>query len=164
MEPSRQSSNAGMRESERLGTMSLSGDWEGHYSQYGAPHSIRAAITQKGNRLTGVMTDDETDASHSLNEVAFESISPGSDEILDAQLRRMFPGSGSSEVRIQTVLPSRSRLEGTVAGDYVVFKKTYLGEHRIRYLLGDRGLEYILPSHSVRYDGRIIEQGRCAQR
>jgi hypothetical protein len=164
MEPRRQSTDSGVCDTEDVTRQSLSGEWEGHYLQHDEQHRIRAELTQTGNRLSGTMVDVVTEFDHSLDELACEAgMAPGMDESIDAQLRRMFPNACGDEVRIQSVLPSNSRLEGTVAGDYVVFTKTYDGEHRVRYLLGDQGLECVTPSHTVRYDGRIIGEGRAIE-
>ena len=138
----------------------LTGEWEGYYTQSGRRRAIRATVVQDGDRISGTMLDAETDFDRSLFDAAREAgLPPGSDETIDASLRRLHPAVGGGPIRAKSRLPADSRLEGSVDGDRVTFTKTYKGEHFIGYQVGDREIGSAREGHSVEYWGRITEDG-----
>ena len=138
----------------------LTGEWEGYYTQSGEKHPIRATVVQDGDRISGTMLDAETDFDRSLFDAARAAgLPPGSDETIDASLRRSFPAVGRGPIRAKSRLPADSQLEGSVDGDQVTFTKTYQGEHFVGYQVGDEEIGSSSEGHSVEYWGRISEDG-----
>ena len=140
--------------------LSLTGEWEGYYTQSGRKRAIRATVVQDGDRISGTMRDAETDFDRSLFDAAREAgLAPGTDEMIDASLRRLFPAVGRGPIRAKSRLPADSQLEGSVDGDRVTFTKTYQGQHFIGYQVGDQEIGSAKEGHSVEYWGRISEDG-----
>ncbi len=136
----------------------LTGDWEGYYTQSGKKHAISAALVQQGDRISGTMRDAETEFARSLFDAALQAgLPPGSDEMIDARLRQMYPESGRRPIRAKSRLPAGSQLDGFVQGDQVTFTKTYQGPHFVGYQIGDQEVGSERESHSVEYWGRISE-------
>ncbi len=141
-------------------TAPLTGEWGGYYTQSGEKHPIRASVVQDGDRISGTMIDAETDFERSLFDAARAAgLPPGSDETIDASLRRLHPEVGRAPIRAKSRLPADSRLEGSVDGNRVTFTKTYQGEHFIGYQVGDQEIGSEKEGHSVEYWGRISEDG-----
>ena len=141
--------------------VSLTGDWEGYYTQSGAKHPIRATLVQEGDRITGSMVDGDTVFDRSLFDAARAAgLPPGSDEMIDASLRRSHPEVGRRPIRAKSRLPADSQLEGSVHGDRITFTKTYQGQHFIGYQVGDREIGSTREGHTVEYWGRLSEDGR----
>ena len=140
--------------------LSLTGNWEGYYTQSGEKRPIRATLVQEGDRISGTMIDAETDFDRSLFDAARQAgLPPGADETIDASLRRLHPEVGRGPIRAKSRLPADSRLEGSVDGDRVTFTKTYQGQHFIGYQVGDREIGSAKEDHSVEYWGRLSEDG-----
>src|SRR5437899_507034 len=82
----------------RLGA--VTGRWRGSYFQHDTGHAIMADLAHSGGRLTGTMTDGETESERSVFDMTVEAgLPPGSDEQIIASLRNMFPESPRAEVR-----------------------------------------------------------------
>jgi hypothetical protein len=138
----------------------LTGRWEGSYIQCGADHAIAADLIVAGGRLTGTMTDGETESERSVFEMALEAgLPPGADELIIAQLRQLVPDAPGAPVRSVTQLPSASVLEGSVRGRFVSFRKIYRGEHFSGYRVGDRYVGVVLEHHVVHYQGELNDSG-----
>lgn len=138
----------------------LSGDWEGGYMQSGAARKITAVIVQTGERIEGTMRDWETEFDRSLFDAALEAgLPPGADEQIDESLRRLHPAERKAPIRSKSRLPSDSKLEGTVRGDFVAFTKTYQGQHFSGYQIGSQEVGWTGEGHAVRYSGRIEADG-----
>jgi hypothetical protein len=138
----------------------LSGQWKGCYMQSGAERKITAVIAQTENRITGTMRDWVTEFERSLFDAAREAgLPPGADEQIDEGLRRLHPAAGKAPIRSKSRLPSDSTIEGTRQGRFVVFTKTYQGQHFSGYQIGDREVGWTAEHHAVRYSGRIEQDG-----
>jgi hypothetical protein len=134
----------------------LTGRWEGNYVQYGAAHAIAADLVVVGGRLTGRMTDRETQSERSVFEMALGAgLPPGADELIIAHLRQLVPDAPGAPVRSVTHLPPASVLEGSVRGRSVCLRKIYQGEHFSGYRVGDRYVGVVLEHHVVHYQGEL---------
>jgi hypothetical protein len=119
-----------------------------------------ADLAQAGGRLTGSMTDGETDIEQSVTEVALEAnLPPGGDEQIVDRLRRLFPDAPATPIRYVAHLPSDSELQGWVKGAEVYFLKTYLGTHYGGYRIGDKLVGFQHAGHIVHYHGRVSSDG-----
>jgi hypothetical protein len=138
----------------------VTGTWQGHYEQCDRSCPIRATLVQEGTQITGSMEDLEIEFDRSIFEIAFYAgLPPGSDEQIDARLRKMFPDAGSAPIRYKSKLSSQSIIEGTVDGDMVRFVKKYQGDHYGCFVVGNREVGCTRPGHSVNYHGRVKDQG-----
>lgn len=150
----------GMSDSEGFATDSLTGEWNGHYTQHGERHRIKALFTQDGRRLVGQMTDIDTVTEQSLYDaVADAGLPPGADEQIAERIYGALPDQPIGPIRTRSVLPSASKLEGTVSGEFVRFTKTYQGQSLYMYEMGDQGVGHARDGHSVEYSGRISSDG-----
>jgi hypothetical protein len=85
---------------------------------------------------------------------------PGTDEVVIARLRAMFPDAPDEPIRYVVRLPEASTLEGWVRGDLVYLKKTYQGPHVGGFLVGDKVVGHVVENHSVHYRGRLAADRR----
>jgi hypothetical protein len=139
----------------------LSGYWEGEYYQQNSPHPISLELNQEGERLTGTMTDGETDKESSVFEAtAAAGLPPGADEQIVARLAEMFPDTPPDSIRYITHLPSGSSVEGWFRDSTVYFLKTYEGVHFGGYKVGERVVGQVAENHSVHYKGNLSADGR----
>jgi hypothetical protein len=121
--------------------------------QSGAERKITAVIAQTENRITGTMRDWVTEFERSLFDAAREAgLPPGADEQIDEGLRRLHPAAGKAPIRSKSRLPSDSTIEGTRQGRFVVFTKTYQGQHFSGYQIGDREVGWTAEHHAERAD------------
>jgi hypothetical protein len=140
--------------------MDLTGWWDGSYYQHDRAHPISAELVQTGEHLTGSMRDEETDASSSVFDVAFEAgLPPGADEQIVARLREAFPDAPATPIRYLTHLPSESALEGSIRGSSLSFLKTYQGTHYGGFAIGDRLVGHLTENHAVHYRGELSADG-----
>lgn len=110
------------------------------------------------------MVDGETEFDHSLFEAASQaSWPPGTDEQVEAYLRDRYPDAANLPIRIKTVLPSHSLIEGTVDGAFVRFTKVYQGEHFVGYQTGEHRVGQVLKNHTVEYAGRLSSDVRTIE-
>lgn len=136
----------------------LTGDWIGHYAQYDARSRIAATIVQDGISISGHMRDLDTQTTRSLYAaVAHAGLPPGTDENLDKQIRNMIPNTGGDPIVVRSILPADAVLVGTVNGEFVRITKTYQGKSFHGYEIGETGIGYETPGHSVEYSGRISQ-------
>jgi hypothetical protein len=144
---------------------SLNGRWVGEYEQSGRPSPIEAdLVVAPDGTLSGTMRDIQTDQDLSVFEAtASAGLAPGSDEQIEAVLRKLLPDRLSSPIRFVTHLPSDSVLEGRVEGSSVAFVKTYRGESYSGYKVGDAIVGEHSDSHSVHYKGRLSPDGRTLE-
>lgn len=142
------------------GEVTLTGDWQGHYTQHGSRHRLLARLTQQGPRFTGEMTDLDNVTVQSLFDfVADAGMQPGADEQLEGQIRQMLPEAGPGPITTRSILPWSSRLTGTVQGPFVRFIKTYDGEAWHGYEIDETGIGQRQPAHPVEYSGRLSPDG-----
>ncbi len=138
----------------------VSGYWVGDYYQQNSPHPIALELTQEGERLTGTMTDGETDKESSVFEAtAAAGLPPGADEQIVAQLAAMFPDTPPDSIRYITHLPAESSVEGWFRDSTVYFLKTYDGVHFGGYKVGERVVGQVTERHSVHYKGNLSPDG-----
>jgi hypothetical protein len=134
----------------------VTGRWVGHYGQFSQTHAIAADLVQTGARLAGTMADLTPKRERSVFEAAVEAgWPPGADEQIIAQLRELFPDAPRAPIRYLNEMPASSVLAGKVEGRSVSFLKTYEGELRSGYLVGDRFVGETIPRHAVHYEGRL---------
>ncbi len=138
----------------------VAGEWQGYYTQHHDRHPIEAVLTQDRGRISGTMTDIQTESESSLFDAAAEAgLPPGADERLDTQIRQMIPGSGNAPIRAKAVLPEKSQLDGLIDGSLVKFTKVYQGQHFVGFQVGDTHLGQIREGHTVEYSGRLSGDG-----
>jgi hypothetical protein len=134
----------------------LTGEWHGCYQQHQHQRRIVASLVQDGDRISGQMRDLDANTSESLSDaVANAGLAPGADEQIDEQIRKILPEAGREPIITRSVLPTESVLDGTVNGDVVRFTKAYQGQSFHGYEIGERGIGYATPGHSVEYTGRL---------
>ena len=143
----------------------LTGRWIGEYEQSGRSAPIEAdLVVAPDGALSGTMRDVRTDQDLSVFEAtASAGLPPGSDEQIEAVLRKLLPDRAGSPIRFVTHLPSDSLLEGQVEGRSVRFLKTYRGESYSGYKVGDAIVGEHSDSHSVHYKGRLSSDGRILE-
>ena len=140
--------------------LDLTGRWEGYYTQHDHRRGIAATLVQRGEALTGTMTDQNPVIEASLAEVVLEEgLPPGADEQIVAQVRSLVPDAPAGPVRAESRLPAHSALEGEVAGRAVHFVKTYQGTHFAGYRVGEVRVGTLVEGHSVQYRGRVAADG-----
>ena len=145
---------------ETSASLKVTGVWEGHYTQHNDKCSIRASLTQDGDRVSGTMMDVQTETDRSLFDAAIEAgLPPGSDEKLDEQIRQIAPEAGNEAIRAKMILPEQSQLDGIIEGRYVRFTKVYQGEHFTGFQVGDKIVGDVIENHSVQYSGRLSGDG-----
>jgi hypothetical protein len=145
-------------------TVNVTGRWAGHYEQRDGKHPIAAELVQDGDRLTGTMQDSDTHCDQSVFETAVEAgLPPGADEQIFAHLREAFPDASKGPIRFTTELPPSSLLEGEVQDGTVSFLKTYQGEHRAGYRIGDQFIGETIEQHQVHYRGRLSTDGQVIE-
>src|SRR5262245_60513514 len=138
----------------------VTGRWAGHYAQFGRENGITANLVQDGETLTGTMTDGEPRREQSVFEAAAQAgWPPGADEQIVARLRELFPDRPGAAIRYLTEMPATSVLEGKARGGTISFVKTYRGEMRSGYLVGDQFVGETLDRHEVHYRGRLSADG-----
>lgn len=144
--------------------LGITGDWEGHYAQNDDTRPIKAALIQSGTRISGTMIDVQTDIDHSLFDyAAISGLPPGADETLDSQIRPLIPGAGQQPILARTILPSESRIEGTINGSDVRFEKQYQGRSFHGFEAGDKRIGQYTKGHAVCYSGRLSSDGRTIE-
>jgi hypothetical protein len=144
--------------------MNITGQWVGHYRQYGREHPISAEIVQKDERVTGVMSDGEPDSEQPLAQAAMEfGWQPGADEQVYERLRQLCPEAERLPIRTVTHLPTTSLLEGSVNGQHVHFVKTYQGESFLAFQVGEKRVGQVRQGHRVQYFGRLREDRRTIE-
>ena len=149
---------------EAAGSFDVTGEWEGHYTQHDDKRPIKAVLSQEGNRISGTMTDVQTETERSLFDATVEAgLPPGSDEKIDEQIRQMMPAAGNEPIRVKAILPGQSQLDGIVEGGFVRFTKVYLGQHFVGYQVGDKGIGHVIEGHSVQYSGRLSGNGKTIE-
>ena len=115
-----------------------------------------------GDRIHGLMTDEDTTTERSLYDLAAAAgLPPGADEKLDEHIRKLIPNAPKGPISAHTVLPKASTLEGAITGPFVRFTKTYRGESTHSYRVGDRSLDTKIAGHSVEYSGRLSPDGNA---
>jgi hypothetical protein len=138
----------------------LTGRWTGFYSQHGHERPIRAELVQNGDRLTGTMTDAETECETTVFEMASEAgLPPGADEQIEGKLREAFPEAPRGPIRAAWRLPAESVLVGSVRAGVVQFRKTYQGQSFSGYRIGDQRVGITRPGHRVNYRGEVDAGG-----
>jgi hypothetical protein len=138
----------------------VTGRWVGHYAQYSETHGIAADLVQTGQRLAGTMSDLAPKREQTVFEVALQAgWPPGADEQIIAQLRELFPDAPRAPIRYLNEMPAASTLAGKIEGRAVSFLKTYEGEYRTGYLVGDRFVGETISQHEVHYQGRLSADG-----
>jgi len=136
----------------------ITGDWIGHYEQYHSRSRIAATLVQDGVSISGRMRDLDTNTARKLYDaVAHAGLPPGADEKLDEQIRSAIPNAGRDPIVVRSILPTDAVLAGTVNGAFVRFSKTYQGKSFHGYEIGETGIGYETPAHSVEYSGRISQ-------
>ncbi|MBX6313788.1 MAG: hypothetical protein IRY99_12855 [Isosphaeraceae bacterium] len=139
---------------------SLSGHWEGYYSQHDAQWPIIADLDQEGERLTGTMNDVCTVIASSISELAMrEGLPPGADEQIVQHVRSLIPNAQPGPVLAEVHLPPLSVLEGEVIGLSIQFRKTYQGLHFVGYRIGDLRVGRLGAAPEVLYRGRLNGDG-----
>lgn len=137
---------------------SLTGKWQGYYTQYETKMQIVATLTQDGARIAGRMRDVETVMEQPLYDaVAKAGLPPGADEQIAEQVRMAIPDAGTGPITSRVVLPEESILNGKVSGEFVKFTKSYQGNSFHSYEIGDKGVGQTIPGHSVEYSGRLSQ-------
>lgn len=144
--------------------LNLTGHWSGHYYQHGTAHPIAADLVQTGARVSGTMTDSNTQREQSVFETAVEAgLPPGADEQITLKLRQMFPDAGGTPIRHVMQLPPQSILEGAVSDRGVYLRKTYPGEHFSGFRVGEHLVGERIAAHVVHYRGRISDDGKTIE-
>jgi hypothetical protein len=139
----------------------VTGHWVGHYAQFSRTHGIAVDLIQTGELLTGTMSDQAPKREQSVFEAAAEAgWPPGTDEQIIAKLRELFPDTPRAPIRYLNELPASAALAGTIQDRSVYFLKTYEGEMRSGYLVGDRFVGDQVAGHAVHYQGRLSVDGR----
>jgi hypothetical protein len=142
----------------------LTGHWAGHYVQRGQRRGIQARLTQVGARLSGTMSDEQTEFDQSLFEMAAEAgLPPGADEQIISRLREQFPDDPKAPIRASMTLPPDSVLEGLVEGRTVTFLKTYQGDAFSGFRIGDRRVGMSVSGHGVHYRGEVSGDGQSIE-
>lgn len=139
---------------------SLTGRWKGHYVQNGAKFGITVSWTQNGTGISGEMNDLQTEREQPLSDVVAQSnLPPGADEQIAERIYELLPDQPRTRIQFRSVLPESSSVEGTIQGKSIKFRKTYQGQTKQEYKVGDEKVHSFEDGHAVEYQGQLSVDG-----
>jgi hypothetical protein len=148
---------------DRFDQIDVTGRWVGFYrhrSEQAGSFPIIAEIRQNGQRMTGEMYDQITDRSNQLDEF----LEKYRDDITSYQKHRLekaLKHFGKESV-VSSHLPDTSDIDGTITGNLVRFKKTYRGNVKAAFTVGEQTVRTKQHrGHSVYYSGELDGENMC---
>ena len=129
-------------------TIDLTGEWRGHYVEDGGRHPIAMRVDQRGARLRGTMSDEDTlflaDPRHVLGDSLDELQMEVGDDL----------NCGGA-----TSAPATSTIAGTVTGRTVSFTKRYDGTISTEMWIGALAFRTEVEDHEIYYHGVVGNDG-----
>ena len=121
----------------------MQGEWEGYYEQDESRHRLQATIEHRGTRLNGTMYDLDVVIDIPLDQLMDRNDWTHQEKLdFENEIRTMLPDAEkNAPIIFRSILPQHSSLSGTAVDTEVQFTKTYHGDIRYEYLIGDRYVE-----------------------